>query len=245
MKTLEQIIKERLKRALDNGSGFTFEQEDMILLGAKMGQEAISEIGIDGAKLYWVHDSGEEVIEDEYFPETFKDKPEWTRTVEHAPVAAQILQLKQEIANKDDRIRVLERYINDHGIPNATALMDESAELKEQLKLERAKAISRHEMLATIQPEKHKAALSRIKELSTENAELKQWRSEDQTALERKDHEILKLQQRVKELEAENQRLRDFLEGLNEMYPDFIEKTLVVEDREGFFELLNKEKAGE
>lgn len=53
------------------------------------------------------------------------------------------------------------------------------------------------------------------------------------------------LQSQLDELKADNQRLRDFLEGLNEMYPDFIEKTLVVEDREGFFELLNKEKAGE
>jgi len=50
---------------------------------------------------------------------------------------------------------------------------------------------------------------------------------------------------KIQQLEADNQKLRDFLEGLNEMYPDFIEKTLVVEDREGFFELLNKEKAGE
>ncbi len=42
-KLLVSSVKARLVRALNKGSGFTFEQEEYILLGAEMAKEALSE----------------------------------------------------------------------------------------------------------------------------------------------------------------------------------------------------------
>lgn len=102
MKTIETMKQDIVKRAFDKFMHQNPPPLNDITVSAAFAVDEVfkflSEIGIDGAKIYWVHDSGEEAIEDAYFPENFKDKSEWTRTIEHAPIAAQILQLKDTVS---------------------------------------------------------------------------------------------------------------------------------------------------
>lgn len=224
MKTIFEMKAREYANSTENAGSCPKDVKDAgkyagYLAGAMYAIKALSEIGIDRTTKYEMiphrQDDG-----NFHCIELLSGEPLGTGKVcliEHAPAAAQVLQLRQELEAKNQNgCCIVEHGYRMDAEHKVQQLEAENAQLK-KLEVEysdvRVKSLSDD---LSLQKTHIGNLRDKIQQLEYVNAELKQWRSEDQTALERKDHEILKLQQRVKELEdAVKARADDIAEILD------------------------------